>query len=104
MEQELVTVLVFAATLVGAAAGVYGVTSSRTLIRLLVSIELLFNAVILASAYIGSIVGADPGFYSLLLATIVLTIAEIAIVTAILVLVYRTKGSLSADALREVKG
>ncbi len=104
MDRAFQTFLVFAATMIGASSGIYGIMSSRTLIRLLVSIELLFNSVIMASAYIGTIVGADPGFYSLLLATIVLTIAEIAIVAAILVLVYKTRRSLRTDLLREVKG
>jgi len=97
-------VLVYAAALVGAASGIYGVTSSRSLLKILVSIEVLFNSIILTAAYIGVVVHAGPGFYSLLLATIVLTIAEIAVVAAILVLVYRRRRSLEVDALRELRG
>ena len=97
-------VMVYLAALVASAAGVYGVMASRSLVRLLASIEVFFNSVILSAAYIGYLVGADPGFYSILIATIVLTIAEIAIVAAILVLVYRRKGSLDAEVLREIKG
>ncbi len=101
---EALALTVYLAALVGSAAGIYGVLSSRTLLRLVVSIEVLFNSVILSAAYIGFVSGADPGFYSLLIATIALTIAEIAIVAAILVLVYRRKGSLDVDLLREVRG
>ncbi len=99
-----VAVLVYSAALVGSAAGIYGVMSSRSLLKLLVSIEVLFNSIILSAAYIGVLIGAGPGFYSLLLATIVLTIAEIAIVAAILVLVYRRKRSVQTDLLRELRG
>lgn len=104
MDGVATAVLVYAAALVGAASGIYGVTSSRSLLKILVSIEVLFNSIILTAAYIGVVVHAGPGFYSLLLATIVLTIAEIAVVAAILVLVYRRRRSLEVDALRELRG
>ncbi len=100
----MTAVLVYAAALVGAASGIYGVMASRSLLKLLVSIEVLFNSIILTAAYIGVVVHAGPGFYSLLLATIVLTIAEIAVVAAILVLVYRRRRSLGVEALRELRG
>lgn len=104
MNGVLTAVLVYAAALVGAASGIYGVMASRSLLKLLVSIEVLFNSIILTAAYIGVVVHAGPGFYSLLLATIVLTIAEIAVVAAILVLVYRRRRSLGVEALRELRG
>lgn len=97
-------VLVYAASVAAASAGLYGVMTSKTLVRLLISVEMIFNSVILSATFIGYVVGVDPGFYSLLIATIVLTIAEIAIVSALLVLVYRRKYSLDVDALREIKG
>jgi len=97
-------VLVYAAAVVSSAAGIYGIMTSKSLLRLLVSIETFFNSVILSAAYIGVVSRAGPGYYSLLLATIVLTIAEIAIVAAILVLVYRRRRSLATGLLRELKG
>jgi NADH:ubiquinone oxidoreductase subunit K len=104
MDAAVLAVMVYLAATVSAAAGIYGVLASRSLLKLLVSIEILFNSVVLSAAYIGAVSRAGPGFYSLLLATIVLTIAEIAIVAAILVLVYRRRRSLSTDLLRELKG
>lgn len=104
MNGAAMAVLVYLAAAVTAAAGLYGIMSSRSLLKLLVSIEVLFNSVILSAAYIGAVARAGPGFYSLLLATIVLTIAEIAIVAAILVLVYRRRKSLATDLLRELRG
>ena len=101
---DAVALLVYVAAVAGSTAGVYGVLSSRSLLRLIVSIEVLFNSIILSAAYIGYVAGADPGFYSLLIATVALTIAEIAIVAAILVLVYRRKRSLDVDLLREIRG
>jgi len=96
--------LIYVAAVTASASGIYGIMVSRGLIRLLVSMEVLFNSIILTAAYIGIVVGADPGFYSLLLATIVLTIAEIAILTAILILVYKRKHDISLEAVRRLKG
>jgi len=96
--------LVYLAAFISSMAGIYGVMTARSIVKLLISIEILFNSIVLTASYIGVVSGADPGFYSLLLATIVLTIAEIAIVAAILILVYRKKRSLSTDLLSEIKG
>jgi len=104
VEPALVAVMVYAAAVVSSAAGIYGIVTSRSLLRLLVSIEVLFNSIIASAAYIGVVSRAGPGYYSLLLATIVLTIAEIAVVAAILVLVYRKRRSLATGLLRELKG
>lgn len=104
MEPALVAVMVYVAAVVSSAAGIYGIVTSRSLLRLLVSIEVLFNSIIASAAYIGVVSRAGPGYYSLLLATIVLTIAEIAVVAAILVLVYRKRRSLATGLLRELKG
>jgi len=104
VEGTTLAVLVYLAALVSSMAGIYGVMTARSIVKLLISIEILFNSVVLTASYIGVVTGADPGFYSLLLATIVLTIAEIAIVAALLILVYREKKNLSTDLLTELKG
>ncbi|MET1129079.1 MAG: NADH-quinone oxidoreductase subunit K [Thermoproteota archaeon] len=104
MEAAALSYLVYGSAGVAAAAGIYGLLTSRTIMRLLVSIELLFNSVVLAAAFTGFMLSAGPGFYSLLIAVIVLTIVEMAVIVALVVLLFRRKQSLELDALKEVGG
>ncbi len=97
-------VIVFLAGLTASTLGLYGMLTSKNLVRLLISIEVLFNSVILEAAYIGYLAGLSPGFYSLLITVIALTIAEIAIVIALVALSYRRKKSLEIDVFREARG
>ncbi len=104
MSTQIAPVAVYAAIIASTATGIYGVMTSKTLIRLLVSIELFFNSIVLSAAYIGYTLGVDPGFYSLLIAIILLTIAEMAVIVALVVLLYRRKKTLELDAMMELKG
>jgi len=97
-------IIVFVAGLAASTAGLYGVMTSRNLVRLLVSIEVLFNSVILEAAYIGFLAGLSPGFYALLITVVALTIAEIAIVIALVALSYRRKKSMDMEVFREARG
>ncbi len=95
----------FAASLVLVFAGVYSLLASRNLLRILVSIEVAFNGVILlvlmmALASSGSPVQAA----ALVLFAIALTAVEVAVLTAIILLTYRVKGSIVVDKVRELKG
>ncbi|KSW12072.1 hypothetical protein CF15_04655 [Pyrodictium occultum] len=104
MNGEALTLLVYLTALVAGMSGLYGVMTARSLVKLFISVEVFFNSVVLTAAYTGLVAGARPGFYSVLLATIMLTIAEIAVVAALLILVYRKKRSMSVDLLKETRG
>ncbi|WP_153801341.1 NADH-quinone oxidoreductase subunit NuoK [Hyperthermus butylicus] len=101
---SLADVAVFLAALVASAMGIYGAITARNVIRLLVSIEIIFNSVLLEVAYIGFLSGLSVGFYSLLVTVIALTIAEIAIVIALTVLAFRKKQSLDMESMTEARG
>ena len=106
MNGELLAALVYAATVIAGSAAIYGILTAQSLLRLLVSIEVLFNVVVLSAAYIGVVASSSSkaGFYSVLLTVIILTIAEMAILLAIVVLIYRTRKTLAVKDLREAKG
>jgi NAD(P)H-quinone oxidoreductase subunit 4L len=97
-------IIVFLAGLTASTLGVYGMIASKNLVRLLISIEVLFNSIILEAAYIGYLAGLSPRFYSLLIIVISLTIAEIAVVIALVSLAYRRKKGLEMEALGETRG
>lgn len=104
LELNTMAVMVYIASTIATSIGLYNVMTSRSLIRLFISLELVFNSVILTAAFVGYVVGVDSGFYSLLITTIALTIAEIVIVSALLVLIYRRKYNVNIESLREIKG
>jgi NADH:ubiquinone oxidoreductase subunit K len=103
---EAVAVLVYAASVVAGAAGIYGILAARNLVKLLVSLELLFNSVVVSASYVGSLVGHEGrhGFYTLLIPVILLTLVEMTILLAIVVLVYRTHGGVETSGVGETRG
>ncbi len=85
------------------AIGVYGVLARRNGVLVLMSIELILNAVninlVAFSAYLGDMVGQ-------VFAMFVLTVAagEAAIGLAILVIYFRGRGTIAVDDINQMKG
>ncbi|HZW47333.1 MAG TPA: NADH-quinone oxidoreductase subunit NuoK [Microvirga sp.] len=83
--------------------GVYGVLARRNGVLVLMSIELILNAVninlVAFSAYLGDMVGQ-------VFAMFVLTVAagEAAIGLAILVIYFRGRGTIAVDDINQMKG
>ncbi len=90
------------------AYGLYSVLTSRNLLRMLASVEVAFNGVLLLvlvlalHAYSKGFEAAEAGL--LVLAAIVLTAVEVAVLAAIILLTYRVKGSVMVDKVRELRG
>jgi len=79
--------------------GAYGAVTHRSAIRILISLELMFNAEILLLALISSFVNPLEGLISTLL-ILALTGSEVGIVISIIVFYYRIFRSVEV----EVKG
>ncbi|AEM39730.1 NADH-ubiquinone oxidoreductase chain 4L [Pyrolobus fumarii 1A] len=99
----LSTLPVLLAVFVLIASAVYGILSSRLVLRMLISAELLFNAalvtLLLASAT------ANPLHASILvLLAIILTAAEVGVVAAIIVFLFHEKGGVEIERLRRLRG
>ncbi len=85
------------------AAAVYGVLTSRIVLRTLIAAELLFNAALLSLLLVASTVGSLPASILVLLA-IVLTAAEVGVVAAIIVFLFHAKGGVETERLRRLRG
>lgn len=101
-------ILFFAAVLF--CAGVYGVLSRRHLIMLLMSLELMLNAInimlVTFSRYwagrSAGLVGAHSGqFFTLMVMAV--AAAEVGIGLAIIVAIYRRKHTADSDAMTDLK-
>lgn len=101
-------ILFFAAILF--CAGVYGVLSRRHLIMLLMSLELMLNAInimlVTFSRYWAGrgagLIGAHAGqFFTLMVMAV--AAAEVGIGLAIIVAIYRRKHTADADAVADMK-
>jgi NADH:ubiquinone oxidoreductase subunit K len=97
----LVNLLVVAAAVF--AIGLYGVLARRHAIGVLLSIELMFNAVNLAIVSIAWSKGLLAGVV-LVLFGIAITVAEIAVGLALVLLASRVRKSVILDDLSELKG
>jgi len=82
--------------------GFTGVVLRRNLLILLMSIELMLNAVNLSfvtfSRYLGSVSGQVAAFF-----VIVLAAAEAAVGLAIIILIFRRRGSVQSTDITELK-
>jgi len=85
------------------AIGLYGVLARRHAIGVLLSIELMFNAVNLAIVSIAWSRGLLAGIV-LVLFGIAITVAEIAVGLALVLLVSRVRKSVILDDLSELEG
>ena len=83
--------------------GVYGVMARRNAVLVLMSIELILNAVninlIAFGAYWGSIAGSVFALFVIAIAA-----AEVGVGLAIVLLIYRNRRSVDLDDVAEMKG
>ena len=94
-------VLLFAAFLF--CCGVYGVLSRRHLIMMLMSLELMLNAVNINLVAVSRFHGVVTGMVLTLFA-ICISVAEVALGLAIVILLFRTRKTAMADHVDWLKG
>ena len=82
--------------------GVYGVIVRRNGVLVLMSIELILNAVNINFIAFSTFWGASGQVFALFI--IAIAAAEVGIGLAIVLLIYRNKRSIDLDALSELKG
>ncbi len=90
-------VFVFAAAIT--AIGAYGVTASRNLLRLLLSIEVIFNGILLM---VVAALASNPSLgaaFSIVLISVVS--AEVIVVVAVLIAFYRLSKTFDSKSLEE---
>lgn len=81
------------------AIGVYGLTSTNNLIRQLLSIEVVFNGIVLL---IVAMATANPTMITLLLVILISVVSgEVIVVMALIISMYRVSRTLTSDALAE---
>ena len=91
--------VVLGASLAVIAVGVYGLTSSSNLIRQLLSVEVIFNGVLLLLILIAS---TNPNMLTLLMVVLVAVVSgEVIVVIALVISMYRATRELTSEALRE---
>jgi NADH-quinone oxidoreductase subunit K len=83
--------------------GLYGVLSRRNLVAIVVSVELIANAANL-NLVAFSRYGGHPLGEAFALFALALTVAEVVVGLALVVLASRVSGGLEADAMTELKG
>lgn len=87
--------------------GLFGVMARRNAIAMLMSVELMFNAVNVALVALARF-GYDPArpLAGMVLALFVITVAaaEVAVAVALLLVAYRRRGTVVADELDELRG
>lgn len=85
------------------ALGLFGVLTRKNLIAILVSVELMANAVninlVAFSRFTGTLTGQGFTLFS-----IALTVAEVVVGLAIVILVYRTHKGIEADDAASMRG
>lgn len=88
------------------AIGVYGLLTSRNMIRMLLSAEVIFNASLLAlltlsveTPYPGPVLGGDLALLSIAIAA-----AEVGVIVSVAVLLFRLKSTLDVYELKTVEG
>ena len=91
--------VILATSLFLIAIGVYGLTSTNNLIRQLLSIEVVFNGIILL---IVAMATANPTMITLLLIILISVVSgEVIVVMALIISMYRVSRTLTSDALAE---
>ncbi len=97
---KLSTCLLLSAALF--AVGVYGLLTRRQAIAVLLSVELMANAANLAFVAFGRL-GHRPAAQTFALFAIALTVAEVAVGLALVILLYRGHGDTRVDLASEMK-
>ena len=85
------------------AIGLYGLLTRRHLVSVLLSVELMANAANLSFVAFGRFRGGPAG-QTFALFGIALTVAEVAVGLALVILLYRTYGETQIDTAQEMKG
>jgi NADH:ubiquinone oxidoreductase subunit K len=83
--------------------GVYGVIARRNAVLVLMSIELILNAVNINLIAFGALHGSIAGSVFALF-VIAIAAAEVGVGLAIVLLIYRNRGSVDLDDMAEMKG
>lgn len=83
--------------------GLYGVASRPNAVGFLAAIELMANAVNLNLVAFGRFLGQDTGQVFALFATAI-TVAEVVVGLALVILLFRSKGDVHLDLARELEG
>jgi NADH:ubiquinone oxidoreductase subunit K len=83
--------------------GVYGVLARRNAVMVLMSVELVLNAVVLNLVAFAVINGSIDGQIFALFA-IAIAAAEVGVGLAMVLLVYRNRRSIALDELSEMRG
>ncbi|MEB3816479.1 MAG: NADH-quinone oxidoreductase subunit K [Desulfurococcales archaeon] len=99
MTWEAVSAEVFMFAVALAAIGAYGVSVTRNLLRILLSIEVIFNSILLMVVAMLSAYPALGSAFSIVLISIVS--AEVIVVVAVLVAYYRLSRSFETTELEE---
>lgn len=88
------------------AIGIYGLLTSRNMIRMLLSAEVIFNASLLAlltlsleTPHPGPVLGGDLALLSIAIAA-----AEVGVMVSVAVLMFRLKSTLDIYELKTVEG
>ena len=84
--------------------GVYGVLARKNGVMVLMSIELILNAVNLNFLAFALRHGGDPSGHVFALFVIAIAAAEVAVGLAIVLLIYRNRRSIALDELSQMKG
>ena len=83
--------------------GVYGVLARRNAVLVLMSIELMLNAVNINLVAFAHFNGAVAGWV-LALFTIAITVTEVAVGLAIVIVIFRVRRTVDADHLNLLRG
>lgn len=85
------------------ATGLFGLLSRKNPIAVLLSVELMANAANVVFVSFGRFRGGATGA-TFAVFSIALTVAEVAVGLALVLLLYRTKGDASLDRATEMRG
>jgi NADH-quinone oxidoreductase subunit K len=83
------------------ALGIYGVTTRKNAIGILLSVELMANAVNLNLIAFAQQLGSDGQVFALF--AIALTVAEVVVGLALVVLLYRTRKGIDIDLASDLR-
>jgi NADH-quinone oxidoreductase subunit K len=89
------------------AIGLFGVLTRRNAVGILLGIELMLNAVnvnLVAFARYGAAPAAAPAGWILALFIIAITVAEVAVGLAIVIVIFRVRRTVEADHLTLLRG
>jgi NADH-quinone oxidoreductase subunit K len=85
------------------ALGVYGLVTRRNAVGVLASVELMANAVNINLVAFSRFIGGHVGQVFALFA-IAITVAEVVVGLALVIILYRAKGDVRLELMSELKG